>query len=230
MTREEFIVSVENLMQVEHTLEHADGETVGFDIREMNVQLYPDNSLYIGTPGAFIFPDEIESFDAYFQRVVDAHVVSIIEYEAAEDKLNSAMEYVKEKIRMPVEYYAVSDCQLPHVHIRLKDTQIILVDIEANNHQQVSITFGFHDTGWHDNLESWFGEYKVARDIYVYEVECNKLVSDAEALQHMLQSHLTTTFVRNIAIYKHAEPKPTPPFYQKFFETERRTFVEFFTA
>lgn len=229
MNREEFIVNVENLMQTKSEVCPKDN-TIAFDKREMNVQLYPDNALYIGTPGAFTFPDEIETFDAYFERVKEAHVLSLIEYEAAEDKLTSVMAYIKEKIRMPVEYFPVSDDQLPHIHIRLPGTQIILADIETNNRQQVGITFGTHESGWVDNLENWFGDWKVAKDIYVFEVVNNKLISEDEVLQAMLMDHRTTTFVRRLAIYKHAEPMPSLPFYAHMFETERRAFVEFFTA
>lgn len=230
MDRAEFIVNVEHLMQTKSEADPKDKATVVFDKREMVVHLYEDSSMYIGTPGAYIFPDEIESFDAYFERVKEAHVLSLIEYEAAETKLDSVMAYVKEKIRMPVDYFPVSDDQLPHVHIRLPGTKIILADIEASNNQRVGISFGLYQSGWCANLENYFGDWKVAKDIYVYEVIDGRLSSDHEALQAMLQDHRTTTFVRNLSIYKHAEPKPSLPFYEKMFETERRTFVEFFTA
>ena len=230
MDREEFIVAVEHLMQTKSTIDPKDNATVEFDKREMQVQLYPDNALYIGTPGAYIFPDEVENFDAYFQRVKDAHVLSLVEYEAAEDKLDSVMGYVKSKIRMPVEYFPVSDSQLPHVHIRLPGTKIILADIEASNNQRVCISFGLYQSGWCENLEEYFGDWKVEKDIYVYEVFDGRLSSDYEVLQALLQDHRTTTFVRNLNIYKHAEPMPTLPFYERMFETERRTFVEFFSS
>lgn len=231
MNREEFIVNVEHLMQTKSEIDPKDGATVEFDKREMDVRLYADNSLYIGTPGAgaYIFPDEVESFDAYFQRVKDAHVLSLVEYEAAEDKLISVMGYVKNRIRMPVEYFPVSVEQLPHVQIRLPGTQIILADIETNNRQQVGITFGTHESGWVDNLENWFGDWNIEKDIYVYEVINNKLISNDQTLQVLLMNHRTTTFVRNLNIHKHATPMPTLPFYADMFETERRTFVEFFS-
>lgn len=230
MDREEFIVAVEHLMQTKSEVDPKDSGTIVFDKREMCVQLYADNALYIVGRGAFIFPDELESFVNYFHRIKDAHVLSLVEYEAAEDKLDSVMQYVKDRIRMPVEYFPVSIDQLPHVQIRLKDTQIILADIEASNNQKVSITFGHKETGWHDNLENWFGDWKVTKDIYVFEVENNKLVSEDEVLQALLQDPRTTTWVRKLNIYKHAEPMPTLPFYKDMFETERRTFVEFFSS
>lgn len=230
MDRAEFITAVEHLMQTKSEVDPKDSGTIVFDKREMCVQLYADNALYIGTPGAFIFPDEIESYVNYFQRVKDAHVLSLIEYEAAEDKLDSVMQYVKDRIRMPVEYFPVSIDQLPHVQIRYPNSNIILADIEASNNRQVGITFGNYESGWVDNLENWFGDWKAAKDIYVFEVVNNKLISDDQVLQALMQDHLTTTFVRRLNIYKHAEPMPTLPFYKDMFETERRVFVEFFSS